>query len=174
MRKAQPQQGVTVLRDELTGEVTAEPDRVRALAAEYTGRLLGTQPAVLPPADQPWQADALWAPTLRQWTHSTKADASRLALHEDIKTIIAKAGAASAPGMDGVQCNALKLLLSIDERKAGKEGAGTGPGPLLTMLTNLTNTILRADTLHQELGKSEIVYFHKNGDPTTLTNYSFL
>jgi hypothetical protein len=101
MRKAQPQQGVTVLRDELTGEVTAEPDRVRALAAEYTGRLLGTQPAVLPPADQPWQTDALWAPTLRRWTHAAKADASRLATHEDIKTIIAKAGAASAPGMDG-------------------------------------------------------------------------
>jgi hypothetical protein len=39
------------------------------------------------------------------------------------------------------------------------------------MLTNLTNTILRADTLHPELGKSEIVYFHKKGDPTTLTNY---
>jgi hypothetical protein len=39
------------------------------------------------------------------------------------------------------------------------------------MLTNLTNTILRADTLHPELGTSEIVYFHKKGDPTTLTNY---
>jgi hypothetical protein len=39
------------------------------------------------------------------------------------------------------------------------------------MFTNLTNTILRADTLHPELGKSKIVYFHKKRDPTTLTNY---
>jgi hypothetical protein len=86
-----------------------------------------------------------------------------MATDDDSVTIIAKAGAASAPGMDGVQYNALKLLLSIDERKAGKEGAGTWPGPLLTMLTNLT----KGDTLHPELGKSEIVYFHKKGDPTT-------
>jgi len=166
MHKRAPQQGIAVLRDDATGKSTADPAKVAALATEYTQRLLGTPPTAAQPTGQPWQAEGIWANCRRKWTQEMTSTVSALATAADITAIIGKASASSAPGLDGVQYNALKLLLSL-----GKQGGGGAGAELLIMLTNLTNTILMSDSLPDELGKSEMVYFHKKGDPTDLANF---
>jgi hypothetical protein len=167
MHKRAPQQGIAVLRDEATGKSTADPAKVAALATKYTARLLGTPPSGAQPSGQPWQAAGLWANCRRKWTQEMTSTVSALATAADVSAIIGKASASSAPGLDGVQYNALKLFLSL----GNKGGGGAAGGELLIMLTNLTNTILKSDSLPDELGKSEMVYFHKKGDPSDLANF---
>jgi hypothetical protein len=171
MHKHPPQQGVAVLRDDATGTCTADPGEVGELAAAYTETLLGQPPTIQQPTGKPWQADSLWAPLTASWTPEAAEAATALATAADVASLIMQAGANSAPGLDGVQYNALKLLLRVDSPDPAPSSSGAGPGVLLTLLTNLTNTILRSDTLPDELGKSEMLYFRKKGDPTCLKNY---
>jgi acyl-CoA thioesterase len=108
----------------------------------------------LQPSGQDWQQEALWIPLQQRWTTDARKAACALATTTDIHRIITRAKTGGAPGLDGIQYGVLKLLLRTP-----------GGGTLLIMLTNITNTVLRSPALPEPLGKSEIVYFYKKGDP---------
>jgi hypothetical protein len=74
-----------------------------------------------------------------------------------------------APGLDGVQSSALKLVI-LARKKGGGEEAG-GPDAAISFLTNLLNAILLSPVLPATLSKAELVYFYKKGDPLDLQNY---
>jgi hypothetical protein len=182
MEKRQHQQGLSALRHPTTDRLAAAPEDVEAAAVLHTRQLLGTPPQP-PPTDKPWQEQRLWTAAQQSWTVAHTAAATRLATPEDILSLVNSANSGSAPGLDGIQYSALKLLLKADTRAQEEwetaqqaPGAQGGPpagrgGPLIHLLTNMTNAILSSDTLPAQLGTSEMVYFYKKGDPTRLGNY---
>jgi hypothetical protein len=155
--------GVHMLRHPITAKVTTKPSEVTDIATEYTRNLLGkTTPT--PPTDRPWQDPSEWTQLTDRWSDEETKNAQALATVNDLRRLIAAGKASSAPGLDGVQYLALKLLLQADT-------AGDHEGELHTLLTNLLNTTIKETTLPTQLGTSEIVYFYKKGDPTNLANY---
>ena len=150
--------GMAMLRDPCTQKVVVHPRHLEKIAVAHTRALLGTSPPP-PPAGKDWQQEAIWTPLKQRWTPAARKAATALATTADIHKIITKAKTGGAPGLDGIQYGVLKLLLR------------TGSGALLTVLTNITNTVLRSSSLPEALGKSEIVYFYKKGDPADMGNY---
>jgi ribonuclease HI len=149
---------LAILRDPRTQKVVVSPPALDKVAVAHTRNLLCTSPPQ-PPEGKDWQQEALWTPLKQRWTPVARAAATALATKTDIQRIITHAKTNGAPGLDGIQYGVLKLLLR------------TGGGELLTMLTNITNTVLRSTSLPEALGKSEIVYFYKKGDPADMGNY---
>ena len=150
--------GMAMLRDPRTQKVVVHPRHLEKIAVAHTHELLGTSPPQ-PPTGKHWQQEAIWTPLKQRWTPAAREAATALATTADIHKIITKAKTGGAPGLDGIQYGVLKLLLR------------TGSGALLTVLTNITNTVLRSASLPEALGKSEIVYFYKKGDPADMGNY---
>ena len=182
MHKRQHQQGLSTIRHPTTDHLAFAPEEVEAAAVLHTQQLLGTAPHP-PPTNKPWQEPSLWSAAQQTWTAAHVTAATRLATQDDILSLINSANSGSAPGLDGIQYSALiKLLLKADAqaqeewRQLHAAGAPGGPpagrgGPLVHMLPNITHAILCSDALPSQLGKSEMVYFHKKGDPTRLGNY---
>ena len=176
MYKRMYQPGLAAIRHPTTDALATSPADLQEAAALHTEQLLGTAPPA-PPTNQPWQAAHLWTTAQQGWTAQHAAAATRLATPADILSLINAAKASSAPGLDGIQYAALKLLLKADDQarelqQAPPPNAPPGTGaPLLHLLTNLTNAVLCAPALPAELGRSEMVYFFKSGDPTRLGNY---
>jgi hypothetical protein len=109
---------------------------------------------------QPWQDNSVLADKKKAWNAATKTEADALATTANIQRIIGKSKLNGAPGLDGIQYGALKLLLHEDAEVAKKvnflEGMKATPNPniespILIFLTNLTNAILSAPLLPRHL-----------------------
>jgi hypothetical protein len=90
----------------------------------------------------------------------------------ETREIINRSKSSGAPGLDGVQSDALKLVILACEKGGGDEAGG--PDAAITFLTNLLNSILLSLVLPATLSRAELVYFYKKGDPLDLQNYKGL
>jgi len=143
----------------------------------HTLKILGKLPKALPKS-MPWQESVMWQTKRAAWNLAAMTEITAITTPTDMQRIIGKSKLNSAPGLDGVQYEAPKLLLLEDDDIAkiinSEDGAQNNEihKPFLTFLTNLTNAILSSPTLSSTLGESEVVYLYKeNGDPAMLDNY---
>jgi len=110
---------------------------------------------VLPPTGKARQDSSEWTDlTKRWWTDEETSNVQALTTPNDIVRLIVAGKARSAPGLDGVQYLALKLLLQADNIE-------NHISELHTLLTNILNTTLKETSLPTQLGTSEIVYFYE-------------
>jgi hypothetical protein len=87
----------------------------------------------------------------------------------ETREIINRSKSGGAPGLDGVQSDALKLVILACEKGGGDEAGG--PDAASTCLTNLLNAILLSPVLPATLSRAELVHFYKKGDPLDLQKY---
>jgi hypothetical protein len=92
-----------------------------------------------------------------------------LATVAETREVINRSKSGGAPGLDGAQSDALRLVILACEEEGGDE-AGC-PDAAITFLTNLFNAILLSPVLPATLSRAELVYFYKKGDPLDLQNY---
>jgi len=113
MYKRLYQPGLAAIRHPTTDVLATSPADLQEAAALHTKQLLGTEPPA-PPTGQPWQVGHLWTAAQQGWSAQHTAAATRWATPADILSLINAAKASSAPGLDGIQYAALKLLLKAD------------------------------------------------------------
>jgi hypothetical protein len=111
----------------------------------------------------------MWEQTRGKWGAEATKLVCSLATTSETKEIINRSKSNGAPGLDGVQSSALKLVILACEKGGGDEAGG--PDAAITFLTNLLNTILLSPVLPATLSRAELVYFYKKGDPLDLQNY---
>jgi hypothetical protein len=165
-----------MLRDAATGKVTQLPDEIKIIAGSYSRGLLGgsrgeqgAAPAQGLHVDRPWAEDVLWEQTRGKWGAEATELVCSPASTSETKEIVNRSKSNRAPGLDGVQSSALKLIILACE-KGGGDKAG-GPYAAITFLTNLLNAILLNPVPPATLFRAELVYFYKKGDQLDLKNY---
>jgi hypothetical protein len=100
-----------------TGKTTQEPATIRNAAATDTKSLLTPQhlqPYTATDTEHPWENPAIWEPCLSSWNDENTKQVCALATEAEVLKLIHKGKINGAPGLDGIQYGALKLMLHAD------------------------------------------------------------